>query len=65
MREQASLIQVEIGVMLKDVERLDIRKPQMSVSALSVQTIKNIPVVLGEADVIKSIILFHGARALP
>lgn len=58
MEEEAE--QLEEVVLTEDVERLDIRKPQMSVSALSVQTIKNIPVVLGEADVIKSIILLPG-----
>lgn len=40
--------------------RLEIRKPQMSVNTLAVQTIKQIPVVLGEADVIKSLILLPG-----
>ena len=39
---------------------LEIRKPQMSVNTLAVQTIKQIPVVLGEADVIKSLILLPG-----
>ena len=58
MEEEAE--ELEEVVLTEDVERLDIRKPQMSVSALSVQTIKNIPVVLGEADVIKSIILLPG-----
>ena len=41
-------------------EMLDIRKPQMSVNALSVGTIKKIPVILGEADIIKSILLLPG-----
>jgi TonB dependent receptor-like, beta-barrel/CarboxypepD_reg-like domain/TonB-dependent Receptor Plug Domain len=43
-----------------DAERLDIRTPQMSVNTLSSNTIKNIPVVLGEADVIKSLLLLPG-----
>ena len=43
-----------------DVERASIRTPQMSVNTLKASTIKNIPVVLGEADVIKSIILLPG-----
>ncbi|MEM9649056.1 MAG: TonB-dependent receptor [Bacteroidota bacterium] len=47
-------------VVTDDAERLDIRKPQMSVNTLAVQTIKQIPVVLGEADVIKSLILLPG-----
>ena len=58
MDEEAE--QLDEVVLTEDVERLDIRKPQMSVSALSVETIKQIPVVLGEADVIKSIILLPG-----
>jgi hypothetical protein len=48
-------------VLIKDdVERLNIKKPQMSVNALSIKTIKNMPVVLGEVDVIKSITLLPG-----
>ena len=47
-------------VIKEDVERLNIKKPQMSVNALSIKTIKNMPVVLGEVDVIKSIILLPG-----
>ena len=43
-----------------DVERLNIKKPQMSVNALSIKTIKTMPVVLGEVDVIKSITLLPG-----
>lgn len=58
MDEEAE--ELEEVVLTEDVERLDIRSPQMSVAALSVQTIKSIPVVLGEADVIKSIILLPG-----
>lgn len=47
-------------VVTENVERLDIRKPQMSVAGLQVKTIKQIPVVLGEADVIKSLLLLPG-----
>ncbi|WP_188369347.1 TonB-dependent receptor [Muriicola marianensis] len=47
-------------VVTENVEQLNIRKPQMSVNTLSVQTIKDIPVVLGEADIIKSLILLPG-----
>lgn len=52
--------QLEEVVVTEDVERLDIRQPQMSVTSLKAETIKNIPVVLGEADVIKSIVLLPG-----
>ena len=36
------------------------RKPEMSVNKLSVSTIKKMPVVLGEVDIIKSILLLPG-----
>ncbi len=51
---------LEEVVVTDDADGLDIRKPQMSVNTLAVQTIKQIPVVLGEADVIKSLILLPG-----
>ena len=47
-------------IITQDIEKLNIRKPQMSVNALSAGTIKQIPVVLGEADVIKAITLLPG-----
>ena len=52
--------QLEEVVVTEDIERLNIRKPQMSVNSLSVETIKKIPVILGEADIIKSILLLPG-----
>jgi hypothetical protein len=50
-------------VITENVEQLNIRKPQMSLNALSASTIKQIPVVLGEADVIKSILLLPGVTS--
>ena len=50
-------------VILEDVEKLSIRKPQMSLNALSINTIKQIPVVLGEVDLIKSITLLPGVTS--
>ncbi|AXG68930.1 TonB-dependent receptor SusC [Kordia sp. SMS9] len=44
----------------EESERVSIRKPQMSVSKLNAATIKQMPVVLGEVDVIKSIQLLPG-----
>ena len=38
----------------------DIRKPEMSVNKLSISAIKRMPVVLGEVDVLKSILLLPG-----
>ncbi|WP_209399925.1 TonB-dependent receptor [Pseudozobellia sp. WGM2] len=58
MEESAELLQEVI--VTEDVEKMDIRKPQMSVNAMSAETIKKIPVILGEADVIKSILLLPG-----
>lgn len=58
LAEQAE--QLEEVVLIDDADKINIRKPQMSVSTMAVQTIKKIPVVLGEADVIKSILLLPG-----
>jgi hypothetical protein len=46
-----------------DIERINLRSPQMSVNNLTSATIKNIPVVLGEADIIKSLILLPGVTS--
>jgi len=50
-------------VITENVEKLNIKKPQMSVNALSIGTIKQIPVVLGEVDVIKSLTLLPGVTS--
>ncbi|QLE00284.1 TonB-dependent receptor [Galbibacter sp. BG1] len=47
-------------VVEEDIERISIKSPQMSVNNLTTATIKKIPAVLGEADVIKSILLLPG-----
>ena len=47
-------------IITEDIERLNIKTPQMSVNKLSASTIKDIPVVLGEADIIKAITLLPG-----
>ncbi|WP_455169178.1 TonB-dependent receptor [Aegicerativicinus sediminis] len=41
-------------------DKLDIKSAQMSVNNLSVKTIKQIPVVLGESDVVRSVLLLPG-----
>ena len=46
-----------------DIEKLNIKIPQMSVNKLTSATIKQIPVVLGEADIIKSLILLPGVTS--
>lgn len=58
MTEEAQ--QLNEVVVIDNKEKTDIRTPQMSVNALSVGTIKKIPVILGEADIIKSILLLPG-----
>ncbi|WP_340066187.1 TonB-dependent receptor [Ascidiimonas aurantiaca] len=58
MQEEAQ--QLEEVVLTEDSERLNIQKPQMSVNTLTSTTIKNIPTVLGEADVIRSLLLLPG-----
>jgi len=50
-------------VIKNDVEQINIKTPQMSVNQLNASTIKQIPVVLGESDVIKSIIMLPGVTS--
>lgn len=56
----------ESGQELKEVvvttekTKANIRKPEMSVNKLSINTIKQMPVVMGEVDVIKSILFLPG-----
>lgn len=50
-------------VIESNVEQLNVKTPQMSVNKLTSATIKQIPVVLGEADIIKSIILLPGVTS--
>lgn len=50
----------EVVIVSEVSERLNIRSPQMSVSKLKLETIRKMPVVLGETDIIKSIQLLPG-----
>jgi hypothetical protein len=50
----------EVVIVAEESERVNIKSPQMSVSKLKSETIKKIPVVLGEVDIIKSIQLLPG-----
>ena len=52
--------QLDEVVLETNVERVNIKSPQMSVNALTANSIKQIPVVFGEADVIKAITLLPG-----
>lgn len=51
---------LEEVIIIKNKGKIDIRKPEMSVNKLSISTIKKMPVVLGEVDVLKSILLLPG-----
>jgi len=47
-------------VITNDIEMMNIKKPEMSVNRLSIGTIKKIPVVFGEVDVVRSLLLLPG-----
>lgn len=47
-------------VITQNAKRAEIRKPEMSVNKLTVAEIKKMPVVLGEVDVLKSILQLPG-----
>ncbi len=47
-------------VIITEKTKTDVRKPEMSVHKLSIATIKQMPVVLGEVDIIKSILFLPG-----
>lgn len=47
-------------VITDDRTKTDIKNPEMSVNRLSISAIKKMPVVLGEVDVLKSILLLPG-----
>ncbi|MCB4798300.1 TonB-dependent receptor [Neotamlana laminarinivorans] len=53
----------EVIIVAEESEIVSIKKPQMSVSKLNAQTIKEMPAVLGEVDVIKSIQLLPGVTS--
>ncbi|MBL6877908.1 MAG: TonB-dependent receptor [Flavobacteriaceae bacterium] len=46
-----------------DIEKINIKSTQMSTNTLTSKSIKQIPVVLGESDIIKSIILLPGVTS--
>jgi hypothetical protein len=47
-------------VITDNVKKVNIRKPEMSVNRLSIKEIKEMPVILGEVDIIKSILTLPG-----
>ncbi|MEP5339574.1 MAG: TonB-dependent receptor [Algibacter sp.] len=52
-----------VVVIAEESEQVSIKSPQMSVSKVKVETIKKMPVVLGEVDLIKSIQLLPGVTS--
>ena len=57
---EESIEDLDEVIIKTDSEQLNIGSPQMSVNTLKASTIKDIPVVFGEADVIKAITLLPG-----
>jgi hypothetical protein len=57
---QNSEQQLDEVVITSNKKSTDIKTPEMSVNKLSMATIKKMPVVLGETDVLKSILLLPG-----
>lgn len=47
-------------VLTENLERLNIKNPEMSVNKLAIGTIKKLPVVFGEVDIVKSLLLLPG-----
>ncbi len=50
----------EVVVIAEETERVSLKKPEMSVSKLNIKTVKQMPVVLGEVDIIKSLQMLPG-----
>lgn len=59
LKEDANQLD-EIVITSEERKKINLQSPQMSVAKFSAKTIKQIPVVLGEVDVIKSIQLLPG-----
>lgn len=58
-----SLESLDEIVIKQNIEKLNIKKPQMSLNSLTINTIKKMPVVLGETDIIKSLLLLPGVTS--
>ena len=50
-------------IVTKDIERINIKKPEMSINRLSASTIQQTPTVFGEPDVLKTIQLLPGVTS--
>lgn len=51
---------LEEVVITEDFERTNISKPELSVNKLEIATIQKLPVIFGEVDIIKSLLLLPG-----
>ena len=56
----ASTQLAEVLITAEETERVNLKKPEMSVSKLNIKTVKQMPVVLGEVDIIKSLQMLPG-----
>ncbi|MFH6968807.1 carboxypeptidase-like regulatory domain-containing protein [Flavobacterium sp. FlaQc-28] len=54
---------LEEVIITENRKKIDIKKPEMSINKLSIQAIKQMPVVLGEVDIIKSILQLPGVTS--
>ena len=61
--QEASNQLSEVVLQSEDPEDINLRKPQMGVNQLKISTIKQMPAVLGEIDIIKSIQLLPGVTS--
>jgi len=60
---EVAVAQLNEVILKESIERNSIRKPQMSVNGFTASSIKKIPVILGEADVLKSLLLLPGVTS--
>ncbi len=51
---------LEEVIITENIEKLNISRPEMSVNKLEIATIQKLPVVFGEVDIIKSLLLLPG-----
>ncbi|MDO5980983.1 TonB-dependent receptor [Flavivirga spongiicola] len=59
MKEESTQLD-EVLVVAEETERVSLKKPEMSVSKLNIKTVKQMPVILGEVDIIKSLQMLPG-----
>ena len=64
MKKNFSLLETSTAldevILIENAYKTNVKKPEMSVNKLSINTIKQMPAILGETDVIKSILTLPG-----